>query len=494
MKNKMLWIGSVIILILSVICFVVFGVGTELIRALTGTGNGISFGKYNGKDIVLAPGTDFANAVQNYTNYYQRQGQELDNSAYFYIYNYAFNNAVMSAAYKDAVKKSGYKPSAGEVSRVMLPYFLNADGKYDPKIYSKISNSDKESLKNDITKQLIWQRFNDDTFGSSKKLGNYEFFGLKSSENETSFLASINEEKRTFNTVSFNKADYPESEVKAFAQDNLNLFETYSLSMITVKDEAQAKKLSGQLANNEITFDDAVTEYSEKYYTDGNGKVKENYAYQIKANLADAEDFAKVTSLAKDSLSDVIKTNTGYSIYKCTGDKTAANLEETAVLDAVKNYIKTNESKRIDDYFITKANNFIAKAKLEGFESAAISSEVETVTIPAFPLNYGNVSLADRLNADDAKAYAYANTNEDFLSKAFAMKINDISEPMVMNNYVTVFQLTGIQNDKADEAALSKIKPETQDYDQNGSQTVLLSSAKVENNVMAVYSNKFLSN
>lgn len=70
MKNKMLWIGSVIILILSVICFVVFGVGTELIRAISGEGNGISFGKYNKKEIVLAPGTDFANAVQYYTNFY----------------------------------------------------------------------------------------------------------------------------------------------------------------------------------------------------------------------------------------------------------------------------------------------------------------------------------------------------------------------------------------------------------------------------------------
>ena len=120
MKNKMLWIGSVFILILSVICFVVFGVGTELIRAITGESNGTSFGKYNGKDIVLAPGTDFANAVQNYTNYYQYQGQELDQSAYFYIYNYAFNSAVQSAAYKDAVKKSGYKPSGKEISRAML--------------------------------------------------------------------------------------------------------------------------------------------------------------------------------------------------------------------------------------------------------------------------------------------------------------------------------------------------------------------------------------
>ena len=170
----------------------------------------------------------------------------------------------------------------------MLPYFLNADGKYDPKLYSQVSNADKESLKSDISKQLVWQRFSDDNFGSSKKLGEYEFFGLKSSEKETSFLASLNEEKRSFDTVSFDKSAYPESEVKKFGTENLDLFTSYSLSMITVKEEAQAKKLAGQLTNNEITFDDAVSEYSEKYYTDGNGKVKENFTYQIKENLANA--------------------------------------------------------------------------------------------------------------------------------------------------------------------------------------------------------------
>lgn len=493
MKNKMLWVGSVIILILSVICFVVFGVGTELIRAVTGEGNGISFGKYNGKDIVLAPGTDFANAVQNYTNYYQRQGQELDQSAYFYIYSYAFNNAVQSAAYKDAVKKSGYKPSAAEISRVMLPYFLNADGKYDPKLYSQVSNADKESLKSDISKQLVWQRFSDDNFGSSKKLGEYEFFGLKSSEKELSFLASLNEEKRSFDTVSFDKSAYPESEVKKFGTENLDLFTSYSLSMITVKEEAQAKKLAGQLTNNEITFDDAVSEYSEKYYTDGNGKVKENFTYQIKENLANTEDFSKIDSLAKDALSEVIKTNNGYSIYKCTGDKTTANIDDSATVDAVKKYITTNESKKIEDYFIAKANDFVAKAKADGFEAAAKASDVEVVSLPAFPLNYGNTSIADTLNSSEAKAYASASTNEDFLKKAFTMKLNDISEPMVMSNYVTVFQLKGIQNDKATEESTSKIKTEVIDYDQSGAQSALLSSSKVENNVADVYFNKFLS-
>ena len=493
MKNKMLWIGSVIILILSVICFVVFGVGTELIRAISGEGNGISFGKYNKKDIVLAPGTDFANAVQYYTNFYQNQGMELNNSTYFYIYNNAFNAAVQSAAYKDAVEKSGYKPSGKSVSRVMLPYFLNAEGKYDPKIYNQVSNADKESLKNNIAKQLVWQRFSDDTFGSSEKLGDYTFYGIKSSEKETAFLASINQEKRSFDTVSFDKSSYPESEVKKFASENISLFDTYSLSMITVKEESQAKKLQAQIANNEVTFEDAIKEYSEKYYTDGDGKVKESFAYQVKENLASADDFAKVDSLAKDGVSEVIQTNKGYSIYKCTGDKAPANLEESKTLDAVRNYITANKSEMINGYFTEKAKSFIASAKLNGFDKAAKDAGVEVVSLPAFPLNYGSVSIADKIDSSKAKAFSGADSNEDFLKAAFSMKEGDISEPTTMGNYISVFTLTGIQNDAVDSEKLAKISEEAAGYDQSSAQSTLLASSKVQNNVTEVYFNKIIA-
>lgn len=493
MKNKMLWIGSVIILILSVICFVVFGVGTELIRAVTGDAEKPVFGKYNGKDIVLEPGTDFANAVQNFTNYYQQQGANLDQSAYFYIYNYAFNSAVQSMAYKEAVKESGYKPSGAAISRAILPYFLDGNGKYDPNRYNQISNADKESLKNDISKQIVWQRFNDDTFGSSEKLGDYTFYGLKASTSESNFLASLGEEKRAIRAVSFDKANYPESEIKKFGTENAALFDTYSLSMITVKDDTQAKKISAQLSNNEITFEDAVSEYSEKYYSDGDGKVKENFAYQIKENLENESDFEKIASLAKDSVSEIIKTNNGFSIYKCTGEKSSANIEETETFDAVKNYITTNKQDIIEEFFTKKANSFIESAKASDFETAAKNSEVEVVTLSPFPLNYGDVSLADKIDTAEANAFASASTNEDFLTKVFSMKVNDISEPSTLGNYITVFQLTSIQNNKASDENREKVLTEAKNYDENGAQSVLLASKKVENNVADVYFNKIMS-
>lgn len=502
MKNKMLWIGSVIILILSVICFVVFGVGTELIRVFTGEANKLSFGKYDGKEIVLEPGTDFANAVQNYTNYFQNQGQNLDQSAYFYIYNYAFNAAVQSMAYKEEVVKSGYKPSSKEVARIMLPYFLDENGKYDPKRYNQISANDKESIKRDISRQLIWQRYNDDVFGSSQKLGKsdseagtkaYTLYGLKSSGQEAKTLASYNEEKRTFTTVSFNKADYPESEVRKFGSENLSLFDTYSISMITVKEESQAKKLLSQINNSEVTFEDAISEYSEKYYTDGDGKVTENFSYQIKENLENEADFSKIESLAKDSVSEILKTNTGYSIYKCTGEKKSANLDETETFDAVKDYVKTNKQSMIEEYFTKKANDFIASAKSEGFETAAKNAGAEAVTLPSFPLNYGDVSLLDKIDSSNAVAFSSASSNEEFLTKAFSMKLNDISEPLTLGNYVVVLQLSGIQNDNSDSEKLEKVIEEASDYDQNGAQSALLASKKVENNVSDTYFNKIMS-
>ena len=73
------------------------------------------------------------------------------------------------------------------------------------------------------------------------------------------------------------------------------------------------------------------------------------------------------------------------------------------------------------------------------------------------------------------------------------MKLNEISEPTVLGNYITVFQLTSIQNDKATDEELTKISEELENYDQSSAQSALLASSKVQNDVANVYFNKFLS-
>lgn len=495
MKNKILWIGSVFILILSIVCFVVFGVGTELIRAISGDGNGISFGTYDGKSIELAPGSDFANAVQNYTNYFERQLQtenpqaHLTDNDYFYIYNYAFNAAVQNAAYSSEVKKSGYKPSRKAISRELLPYFLNEERKYDPRLYNSVSAADRESMNNSIGRQLIYQRYADDMFGSSKKLGKNTIFGIQPSTKEITCIQSIGADKRSFDMVAFNKADYPQSEIQSFGNENKDLFSTYSLSVITVKNGQQAKKIQSQLVNNEITFEDAVSEYSEKYYSDGDGKITENFEYQIKENLANPADFSHIAAVEENGISDVITTKQGFSIYKNTGSKTPADIENEETLEAVKKYITMNESGRIEDYFMDKANMFIANEAVDGFDKAASSMGTKKISVPAFPLNYGDASVAAGIPTYSVPELAGASTNEHFLTKAFSLSMDEVSEPILVGNYIIILKLTGIQTENA-ENDISEVLSE---YDMDSAQSAILTSDKVENNVASVYFNTFLS-
>lgn len=479
--KKGYWIGSFIVFILAVICFVVFGVGTEIISAVTGAGQPNSFGKYDGKDIELVPGSDFANAVQNYSNYFQSQGQNLDENAYFYIYSYAFNAAVQSAAYKEAVRKSGYAPSEKQISRVMIPYFSN-NGKYDPSLYAQFSESDKANLKKDITNSLTYQRFADDIFGSDENL-----FGAKASSKEADFVDTMASTKRGFEVAYFDKNDYPDSEVLSFAAENKDKFTKFSLSVISTEDESEAKKIHNQLTNNEVTFEDAVSEYSKKYYSNSEGKITNDYAYQISSNLDSENDLSKISALKKDEISEPVKMKSGYAIFKCTDDSKAADFSDEKTLSDVKSYLRSNESGRIEDYFMAKANDFVKAAENNDFTKTAEELEIKTAEATPFPLNYGELSFADKITADDVPALSNAGTNENFLEKAFALKENQISEPIVNGNYIVVLKLAETENVELSDSEKELVAQSLKNYDLASAQTAILTSDKVQNNVAQTY-------
>lgn len=481
--KKGYWIGSFIVFILAVICFVVFGVGTEIIAAVTGAGKPTSFGKYDGKDIELVPGSDFANAVQNYSNYFQQQGQNLDENAYFYIYSYAFNSAVQSTAYKEAVKKSGYAPSEKAVSRELVPYFSN-NGKFDPALFAQYPESDKNAMKKEIRGILTYQRFSDDIFGS-----NNDMFGAKASTKEEEFVEKIASTKRGFEIAYFDKNAYPDSEVLSFANENKDKFTKYSLSVISTDDESEAKKIHNQLLNNEITFEDAISEYSKKYYSNSEGKITNDYAYQLSSNLENKDDFSKISSLKKDEISEPLKMNNGFAIFKATGDSTPADFTSETTLNDVKSYIRSNESGRIEDYFMAKANDFVKAANAENFDEKAKELGVETAAASPFPLNYGELSFADKITSDDIPALSGAGTNENLLEKAFALKENEISAPIVNGNYIVVLKLANTENVELSDEEQEHIASSLKEYDQTSAQTAILTSDKVQNNVAQTYFN-----
>ncbi len=517
MKSKVLWVGSVLVLILSVFCFIFFGAG-ESITAIFGGGYSSIYGKYGKTPIKEGRGTEFSSNIEYIKNYYESMGLSINDYIYLDIYNQAFNLTARSIAYETAVKESGYAPSEKSVIRALLPRYQDEKGNFDVKAYN--ADTQKETAKAYFAKSLLNDRIIEDFFGSNKKVGKNTFFGLKSSSKETKFLGSIGAAKKSFDLVAFDKSQYPQEEIVKFGEENKNLFAKYDFSVLTFKTQEDANKYLGQIQNNEITFEDAGKEYSEKNYRNSDGKFNSPYFYQIKAALANEADAEKIIALETSALSGVIQTKVGYSVFRKDGDVVEADFTNEEIINAAKTYITSNEAGRIEDYFTAVAKDFATNASTTGFDEAIeaynasmasteadsatevenetsensdeeTSSLLKKVEVPAFALNYGNLAIAGTL-PNDVEELTGANSNENFLEKAFALKENEVSEPIVLGNKIIVLKNTGSQTNEVTDKELETIAKEVQNYDQTASTSTILKSPKLVNNVSNTYYNNYM--
>lgn len=485
-KNTAYTIGSLIVLLICAFCFVI-------LPAFTGSeGNQNKlppFGKYNKREITYEQDSDFYNYVMHYGQMLQAYGQQMNEQSYYTVYKYAFDATVRKYAYEDAVKKSGYVVPNAAVTRNMVPYFSDENGNYSSKLYRQTDAATIENLRKSIEDGLIASRYSDDLFGSQEEIvGTEALYGIKEANAELDFLQSYNNNKRGFKMALFNTSDYPEDEKVKFAEENKAKFNKYELSLITVEDKAQAEKIIKRINNEEITFEDAISEYSLKYFTNTEGKITSSYQYQLENLLANKEDIAIIADLAEGSVSDVIETSSSYSIFKKDGPVQEPDFTTSEYLDLVTSYLRNYERTRIEDYFTAKANNFIAEAAKSDFDSACSSLNAENITIAPFPLNYGSVSIAKSLDTSVSGLNA-ADSNEKFLETAFSLKLNEVSEPLVLGSYVAVLQFT-TQEDASEDETIAVY--EITNMDESSTNDYLLASDKLENNFASVFFNNFM--
>lgn len=488
MKKTMLFVGSVIVLILSAITFI-------FIPAMAGgvSQDSLVFGKYGNKKIEYKPGTEFANAVSNYTEMYRRQGVELKETDYYYIYNYAFVSAVQAVAYSQAVKKSGWAPSTEAIARQMYPYFTDENGNYSTEIFNSVSEAEKDNLRSELARGLVWSRYSEDLLGSQSEYSGHTLYGLKKSTAEMEFLENMTSTKRSFDMAVFEKSSYPESEVKAYGTENKDKFVKYNLSVITVKDQSKAKSILNQLKNEEITFEDAVSEYSDKAYSGADGKLSSSYGYQVLNILQSEDDAAKIFALEPNGLSEVVQTTAGYSIFHNDLVAEEPDFTDKDVISVVRQYISDNETTKIEDYYIAEAKKLAENAAGKSLENAAQSAGAKYVSVPSFALNYEGSSLIGTL-PEEITSLSGAASNENFLQTAFSLKTGDISEPVVVGDSVVVLKLVSEQKDSLTDEQKDNIAKELASIDESVSQSTLLSSSKVENNVADVFFNKIMKN
>lgn len=491
MKRSVYTIGSLIILLIAAFIFV-------LVPIFAGgkvTNNLPAFGKYDGTEIKYEQNSDFANYVARYAEYYKNQGIEINNSNQVYIFNYAFNTTVTQLAYQKAVKKSGYTVPVTAVNRAVRPYFFDETGKFSQKLYNialKDRPDDVANLRADFKSTLTTQRYAEDSFGGQTVLGKDVLYGLKNNSKEAAFLAEMDNNQRTLNTVSFNMADYPDSEKAAYGKANPQKFIKYDFSVITVSDKGKASSLAKRIRGNEITFADAVGE-SQKSYSNDSGKINSKYHYQIEKFLANPDDMTKITGLKIDEISEPVQTTVGYSIFKVDSAAKEPDFKDEATIRTVYNYLTANEFSHIEDYYTETAKAFTTVAKNKGFNAACAQYNVKKITVPAFALNYGGLSVNTKLNTS-LEGLSGCDSNEQFLKNAFGLKNGEYSEPIVNNRNVIVMQVSGTNLKAENPIPAEALNDELANYDTSSAQQALFTSPKLVNNVQDVFFNHMMKN
>jgi len=485
-KNTVYTLGSLIILLICAFCFVVLP-AVEGRTSRNQGGDAPVFGKYNGKEIKYEQGSEFANFVSQFGQMYQMYGQQLDQTTYYQIFNQAFTSTVMNYAFSDEVKKSGYKVPKSAITRQILPYFQDADGNYSSKLYKQASDSIKQELHESAESNLTANRFSEDYFTTEDRLYLTPLYGLKTSEAEKAFIAKMNKEQRGFKVAVFQKSDYPLEEKLKFGKENAAKFNNYDMMVITVEDKANAETIAKRISNNEITFEDAVSEYSDKNYSNSEGKLTNSYQYQIENILENKEDLAAVTGLAVNAVSGIIQTKNGYSIFKNNAEYTKPDFDSETIQRTITSYISAYESTIIEDYFTSKAKEFIAEAKKTDFNSAAEKFGAKASEIAPFPLNYGNIDVLNKIDTS-ADGLANAEKNENFLNTAFSLKLNEMSEPFVLNSNIAVLQYTTEGSSDDDDVNTNLFLT----YDRNAATDIVMNSDKLENNFLSVYFDNYM--
>jgi hypothetical protein len=496
LSKTLLWAGSVFVLIFAAITFV-------FVPALAqgSSSEAPVFGAFAKKPISQTASPYFVNMLQQYSEYYRLYGGEYDQT--YSIWQSAFDATVIHLAYTKEVADSGYAAPERKIDRAMLPHFYDSNGVYSPKLFNDTPVSTRLNLRRDVTEDLIHRRYYDDLFGSSSEVvDGYTLYGRKEPSKEEAFLKKMGAKERSFELASFLLSDFPVSEAEKFARENPAYFTKYNLSVITAAAEDEAKSLKSRFDKSEITFEDAVTELSVKYYSGDDGRLTSSYQYQIKNILTSDEALAAVTALKTGEVSAVTATVNGFSIFRCDGDAAPPDFSSEQLWSDAKNYMAMYERGRIEDYYVNRARDFSMAAARDGFDAACEAFDIGKVDVEAFPLNYGNSQLLDLVPSSSIAALSGAERNETFLRTAFSIGQNEISTPLVLGNNVLVLRLkeeTATSEDESgagdaavvdggdDISSFSLNEYYITQFDQQASQNVVMQDKRLKNNFMDVF-------
>ena len=437
-KKNTLAIGSIIILVFSIIAFVfVPAAGGQW-----GSNTKTMLGKWKNKQLdYTADGLFFQEYRKLHYSAETRGYLRSDNKVQQefverQIMHAAFNASMIQLAAQEEALNAGFYLPDKNINKALIPYYTDSTGAYSEKLYTQTSEQQRLANRRQVIDYLTAQRCIEDNFGTYDNI-----FGLKTSSAEIAFVQKMAEKERIFKYVVFEESQFPQEKIRAYGEEHTDLFAEHNLLMLTFNSQEDANKTAQALQKDEITFEDAVVTNSTKLGTDSTGKLLSSYRTTVNRTFPESKDLDTVLKLDVDEVSPVVKTSSGYAIVKCTAPVTAADFTLPETQDRVLSYMKSNERGIIEDYLEQKAKTFIETAKIGGFLQEASVNDLVVQTSNPITLNYGNAAMLPQISYQSDTFFSAGIRNETFFKKAFALKQGEISEPVLLDSNVLVLQL-----------------------------------------------------
>ena len=479
-SNPFIFIGSFVILIIVIIAFVM----PSTLGMEHGRGFDLTFGYYDRVPINYVPGNFFAQYHDMVSRWRQNQ-MDGDNFSFvnYQIWRESFEATVIHTAMLQEMKRSGYSVPARVVDREVarLPHFQE-NGRFSPALYRRMDENSRMTLWRQVQDDIVKDRFRSDVTGLS----------VPSSESE--FIGRMGALQRSFSVAVFNVDDYPDEEYEAYFYNNAGLFSTIHLSMMTVGSEREARRIFEQIENGYITFEDAARAHSRDFFADRGGDMGVRAVHELRMDIPDEAARERALSLDSGEYSEIIRTASGWHIFRAEDSVREADISDPAFMDRVRFYMRNFERGRMEDWAIGQADDFIAQANEIGFDEAVAGLNVESRTFGPVPINFGNVDLFTSLASQPVAEVSGAATDENFWRIAFSTPINTPSQPVVRgSNILVLFPTEEIEEEDVIENVVSMVESWWLDHiSEQSLNRFFLNSPRMEDNFMDVYFRLFM--
>ncbi|MBT3275769.1 MAG: hypothetical protein HN368_21650 [Spirochaetales bacterium] len=481
-KHPLVYVFSVFLLLIIVVSFV----GGPILSRLGGN-KPIVFGSYGGEEIDFVSG----NYLSRQRDILYDQMQDTSSQSYewqaYQVWKGAYDRTVIHTAYLQESESSGFFISDNRIDELLLtsgPYMDN--GVFSETRYRNTPNSERYRYRSLYREEYTHQQYLQDMIHS----------GLYSSK-EADFLKEMARDERSFSYVLFSYADFPDSEVAAYAEENASLFREIKVSRITVKSSMEdAEAIRQQIVDGIATFEDQAKNFSTDGFAEEGGDMGWREYNSLAPDFIDNAKLESLFSLQKGAISGIAETNFGWVMYRVDEAAVEADLNEEETLRSVRTYMGRFERGKIEDYLFQNAERFSLIAAASTFEAAAADVGVSVKTTESFPINYGNEFFFGSVQTtDEAQDLSNAAYDENFFSVLFSLEEGDTSEPLVLSDNVGVFQLkeSSALLDE-DLGFLGDYYPFiAQQYIEQDLNSFILSSDQFEDNFTSVFSEIFLS-